>query len=291
MIEYAQIGASICASLLKERDEETAASVVGEESVRFFEYRLDRWTQHVEDRCFELEGQDEQTRENNSFLRNIFLLRANHLRIIVSRSLLGTGQLVVTAETMDTAADSINLLSSLYQSTKTYRFHQAQMDAFLISAVGIMLLALTQEKTTACAPYSNERDTTVLPRTLDIAQQSLVAVLNLLQTKATDSQHARRMLDCMQDLLKRLNLLDSLLPMWPSIPTHASVVGDGGPVVAASSSAGEMGHGTVEANASATSDIPGLSDGTWINDELLFPFGEYLNFEAMLNSDPFSWII
>src|ERR1700761_1682699 len=127
MTEYAQIGASVCASLLSERGEELSASVTRDENTGFFEYRLDRWKQRVEDRFFELEGQDEQTLKNNAFLRNVFLLRANHLRIIVSRSTLCTGQRSVPDETVDIAAKSIHMLSTLYQSTKAYRFHQAQM--------------------------------------------------------------------------------------------------------------------------------------------------------------------
>jgi hypothetical protein len=291
MTEYAQIGASVCASLLNERGEETLASAAGEESVRFFEYRLDRWKKRIETRCFELEGQDAQTVENNAFLRNIFLLRANHLRIIVSRSLLFTGQRTVAAETVDVAAESINLLSLLYRSTKTYRFHQAQLDAFLISAVGIMLLALTQDNKAALSAYCNERCVPIPPQSQDIAQQSIVAVLSLLQSKARDSQHAKRMLDFVQDLLKRLNILDGLLSIPYPMPTYASIDGHGDPVAAASSSRSGMNQGILEVNEPAASALDGASDGSWDNNEFSFPFGEYLNFDAMLNSDPFSWII
>lgn len=291
MTEYAQIGASVCASLLDERGEETLASVAGEESVRFFEYRLDRWKTRIETGCFELEGQDAQTLENNTFLRNIFLLRANHLRIIVSRSLLATGQRSVTAETVRVAADSIDSISLLYRSTKTYRFHQAQVDAFLISAVGIMLLALTQDNAAAPSPYCNERHLPLPPQSQDIAQQSIVAVLSLLQKKAGDSQHAKRMLDLVQDLLKRLNILDRLLSIPHPMPIYASIDGHRDPVAATPSSRFDMNQGIPEGKEPSASALNGTSDGNWDNDEFSFPFGEYLNFDAMLNSDPFSWII
>lgn len=291
MTEYAQIGASVCASLLTERGEGPVASVAGEESIRFFEYRLERWKKRIETGCFELEGQDAQTMENNAFLRNIFLLRANHLLIIASRSLLFTGQRTVTAETVDVAAESINLLSLLYRSTKAYRFHQAQVDAFLVSAVGIMLLALTQDNKAALSAYCNERHIPIPPRLQDIAKQSIVNVLSLLQSKAGDSQHAKRMLDFVQDLLKRLNILDGLLSIPYSMRTYASIDGHGEPVAAASSSRCGMNQDILEVNESAASALDGTSNGNWDNDEFSFPFGEYLNFDAMLNSDPFSWII
>ena len=291
MIEYAQIGGSICASLLNERDEETPASAVGEDDVRFFEYRLERWKKRIETGCFELNGRDVQTVEKNAFLRSIFLLRANHLRIIVSRSLLCTGQRRVTTETVDVAADSINLLSLLYRSAKHYCFHQPQVDAFLTSAVGIMLLALTQDKTAALSPSSNEKHILIPPQSQNTAQQSIVAVLSLLQSNAGDSQHAKRMLDFVQDVLQRLNILDGLLSMPHSIPTYADIDGHGDDVAATPSSRRDMNQGIVEVNESTFPALDGTLDGYWANDELAFPFGEFLNFEDMLNSDPFSWII
>lgn len=209
MIEYSKIGASACDLLLND-------NCKWQECFAFFQYRLQQWEQRI-DRDFQFVGQDERTDQANRTLRTILHLRANHLRILIARPFLCANLRTVApidiwSTSVSFAVDTISVLVDLDNSTQTYRFQQTQMNCFLISALGIVLLAVTQETSKQNSPSSNGQPITVPPATAVKARQSAMTAMNLLCSQADSSYHSQRLWEYIRNLASRLNLFGWLLP-------------------------------------------------------------------------------
>ena len=82
---------------------------------------------------------------------------------------------------MDTAADTIEVLSQLDISTKEYRFHQAQFNHFLVSALDILLFATTYKSTGVGSPSANGEALAIPEATARKARQSSMIALDRLR--------------------------------------------------------------------------------------------------------------
>jgi hypothetical protein len=219
MIEYAAIGAPACDFLLTD-------NCKWQERLSFLQYRLEQWEQRI-DGDFQLAGQDQRTDQANTMLRTILHLRANHLRILMARSFLCANLRTVApmdiwSTSVDVAVDTISVLVDLDSSTKAYRFQQTQFNCFLISALGIILLAVTQETFNQSSPSSNGQPIPVPPVTAINARQSAMAAMNLLHSQANSSYHSRRVWEYIRNLAYRLNLFGWLLPKDSPYPAPAA---------------------------------------------------------------------
>jgi hypothetical protein len=153
-------------------------------------------------------------------LRTILHLRTNHLRILLARPFLCANLRTVApidiwSTSVGVAVDTISVLVELDSSTRTYRFQQTQFNCFLVSALGITLLAVAQETSTRNSPSSNGQPITVPPAIAVKARQSSMAAMNLLYSQANSSSHLQRLWEYIQNLAYRLNLFSWLRPKDP----------------------------------------------------------------------------
>jgi hypothetical protein len=156
----------------------------------------------------------------NQELRTLLRLRENHLRTVVARSFLCdngcTGApLDIWSSSVDAAADSIQRLSRLDISTKSYRFHLSQYNYFLVAALGILYLAITRESSGPNDISPKEQRMPISHTTCIKAQQNSIVALNLLYTLAKSSRHSQCLWERVRGPAFRLCLLDPLVPGLP----------------------------------------------------------------------------
>jgi hypothetical protein len=216
MIEYDRIGSQAIDVLMSDKNDDWSRISDRQETFAFFQYRLNEWGKRIST-DFQFLSNDDETDMWNQQLRTLLHLRENHLRIIVARSFIcdnrhSAAPLDIWAYSVDAAADSIQLLSRLDSSTKTYRFHQSQYNYFLIAALGTLLLAVTPESSNPGLISLREQRIPMAPATYLKAQQNSMLVLNLLYTSAKSSRHSQCLWDRVRGLARRLNLLDRLVP-------------------------------------------------------------------------------
>jgi hypothetical protein len=209
MIEYSGIGAPAGDLLLSD-------NCKWQERFAFFQYRLQQWENRI-DKDFQLARQDERTDQANRMLRTVLHLRANHLRILLARPFLCANLRTVApidiwTTSVGVAVDTISVLVELDSLTQKYRFQQAQFNCFLVSALGITLLAVAQETSTRNSPSFNGQPITVPPAMAVKARESAMAAMNLLHSQANSSFHLQRLWEYIRNLAYRLNLFGWLLP-------------------------------------------------------------------------------
>jgi len=240
MIEYSGIGASACDLLLSD-------NCKWQERFAFFQYRLQQWENRI-DRDFQLAGQDERTDQANRMLRTLLHLRANHLRILLARPFLCANLRTVApidiwSTSVGVAVDTISVLVELDSLTQKYRFQQTQFNCFLLSALGITLLAVAQETSTRNSPSSNGQPITVPPATAVMARQTSMAAMNLLQSQANSSVHLQRLWEYIRNLACRLNLFGWLSPKDP--PGSALAAATEAPVASITTGSSAETHQTI----------------------------------------------
>jgi hypothetical protein len=210
MIEYARIACPAIDALMGDKN------VDRQETFAFFQYRLDEWGKRIST-DFQFLSSDDETDKWNQDLRTLLHLRENYLRTVVARAficdnLCTAAPLDIWASSVDAAADTIQRLSRLDISTKTYRFHQPQYDYFLIAALGILLLAITQESSSTSLISPREQRIPMAPTTCLQARQNSMVALNLLYTLASSSRQSQYLWQRVRGVACRLNLLDHLAP-------------------------------------------------------------------------------
>jgi hypothetical protein len=227
MIEYSSIGGQACHLLLNIESKGSPIYPNWQERFAFFQYRLDQWEQHIAT-DFQLAHESEGNGQARQLLRTIFHLRANHLRILVSRAFLWANLPTVSppniwAISVQNAANTIQILADLDTSTKIYRFQQTQFICFLASALGMLLLTITQNSSSRhVSPSSNNQSIPVPLATVFKAGESVTAAVNLLQSQAEFSIHSRCLWERVRGLACRLNLFGGWIPGLPEVASGTS---------------------------------------------------------------------
>jgi len=196
MIEYARIGKQATDVLLGDsRDTGQQPLHSWQEKYAFLKYQLERWTQSA---FIDFAP----TNINNKvgvalhFARAILSLRANRLRILISRAFLCTSlrtaaPLDIWTTSGDGAANTVQTLASLDNNTMEHRFHQAQFNHFLVSALDILLFATTCGSSKCGNPSANEKEIIVTDATRVKARQYSMVTLDLLRSLAGTIHHSK----------------------------------------------------------------------------------------------------
>ena len=218
MIRYARIGQQSCDTLLGDRHRSLLGANNRQEMFSFFQYRLEEWRKSITT-DFQFSHNDKKTDKWNHQLRTILYLRANHLGIIIARSFLsgnetiGAGPSEVWTYSVDMAADTIRILTCLDSSPAMHCLNKLQTNYFLITALGILLLAISQ------GPYNHtpgslcQNHPSMPAITYLKAQHTAIAALNMLYRQAESSSQSQRLWERVRGLTCRLNLLDYLIPV------------------------------------------------------------------------------
>ncbi|GAD93001.1 catechol dioxygenase [Paecilomyces variotii No. 5] len=216
MIQYARIGAHTCDSLQGEKNTGQTISGNGQDVFSYFQFRLEEWRKNIKTE-FQFKASDERTEKWNRMLSKILHLRANHLQIVVSRLLLfengvaGTSPIDIWTPCVDVAADTAHVLTNMDGSPLTCAFKKSRSNYFLIAALGMSLLAISQNSPPPASPSPNAK-TVMSPTTYLKAQQTARICLNLLYSRAHSSRQSRWLWKRVQGLAARLNVLDFLGP-------------------------------------------------------------------------------
>lgn len=213
MIQYSRIGAHACDTLQGEKTTGRPTSNNSEDVFSYFQYRLDEWSRTIKTE-FQFKASDERTEKWNRTISTILHLRANNLRIVVSRILLFENGVAETApvdiwtSSVDVAADTAHILASMDSSPLTCRFQKSRSNYFLIAALGISLLAQLQNSPRPASSSLIKKNIAISPMTYSKAQHSARTCLNLLYSRAEFSTHSRLLWKRVQGIASRLNILD-----------------------------------------------------------------------------------
>ncbi|KIX10236.1 uncharacterized protein Z518_01317 [Rhinocladiella mackenziei CBS 650.93] len=226
MIEYARIGKQATDDLLGDRDPGHQQLNNWQDNYAFFQYQLERWTQYTSS-GFAPTSISNKVGTGLQFVRTILSLRANHLRILVARAFLCTGlrtaaPLDIWTTSVDVAADTVQTLANLDHFTKEYRFHQAQFNHFLVSALDILLFATTCESSKHGNPLANGKEIIVTDAIGLKARQSSMVALNLLRNLAGTTHHSKYLWERMREVAARLNLSNYLFSSTSGTGSAAS---------------------------------------------------------------------
>jgi hypothetical protein len=216
MIGYCRIGRPACDFLLNFESKASPQYPNCQERFAFFEYQLGQWEQR-NNTDFQLAAVGESTSQANQFLHTLFRLRANHLRVLMSRPFLWTNPRIISPpdiwpRSVGIATNTIEILAGLDTLTKTYRFQQTQLNYFLVASLGILLLAITQKSSIHSSLSSNAQHIPVPLTTFIKANESATVAINLLRNQAKYSHHSQCMWERVRNLAYRLNLFGILLP-------------------------------------------------------------------------------
>jgi hypothetical protein len=178
-----------------------------QELYSYFQYRLSEWYKNID--CeFQLKGEGDRVEQWNRFLGITLRLRAYTLQIGVARFILfgkgviGMPSADIWSRCVDAATSIASSLAAIDADQPPFQSARPESNYFLISGLGILLLAISQN---AMLPGAQRP---LSPETLQRAQQSAILCLNLLRTRAIVSRPSKHLWDRVQNLAVRLNLLD-----------------------------------------------------------------------------------
>lgn len=177
-----------------------------QELYSYFQYRLSEWYKNID--CeFRLKAAGERIKQWNRFLGITLRLRAHTLQIGVARFILfgkgviGMPSADIWSTCVDSATSIASILAAIDADQPQFQSARPESNYFLISGLGILLLAISQN---AMLPVAQRP---LPPETLQRAQQSAILCLNLLHSRAIYSHPSKHLWKRVQSLAVRLNLL------------------------------------------------------------------------------------
>ena len=212
MIAYAQIGKLACDVLLSNGEEVRHSYDERQDAYRYFEYRIEQWEKQV-DEDFVPPTQREARTSGIWLLHVVLKIRANHIRGVVARGLLcpAASRSIspdIWERTVSTAANTVELLSDL-SKVDLYRPLEAQCNHFLISAMGTLLLAVTEKHLCKSDLARIVAESRVTEPVAYKAWSNLNAGMHILASQGEYSPHAKHYWSIFRSLLARLKLDDS----------------------------------------------------------------------------------
>ncbi|KAL1637980.1 hypothetical protein SLS58_009097 [Diplodia intermedia] len=149
MVTYSNIGSRVWKSVAHSDN-----APISKEEIGFLDYQIIQWhrsippaLKYIHPSSSNPQDQQPVTRSIHRF-RILLYLRANQMRILIYRPVLHTTSSILeditAAQTVvDVAKDTINVLTHTNQTTDIYRSHQVMFNYFLISALAVLLLAVS----------------------------------------------------------------------------------------------------------------------------------------------------
>jgi hypothetical protein len=210
MIEYCRLGARICDSLSNAISGQPRGVAEWQESLDFFQYRLNQWQErHVSQGLYFVHEDSSVWRIRH--IRTLLYLRVNHLRLLMMRPVLCCPNLYTVADAsswtmvVNIACETTHILVELNTSTDIYKLQDAQYNYFLVTALGVLMVVLARES--QLPPSKVLQDAQIEQTTLNEARKSLSIALDLLQSLAMFSSASRRRFLRASALCYRLGLL------------------------------------------------------------------------------------
>ena len=216
MVQYARIGAQAVQTLRGEKSTGQTMSNC-QELFSYIQYRIEQWRKEI-GTIFQFPLTIERAEKWNSQLRTFLHLRANNLHIVISRCILfengvqGAAPLDLWDSSVGVAADTSQLLARMDDSPATCPFEKSRSNYFLIAALGLSFLAISQSQSPPISASFVNNTTLMAPTTYVKAQQTALLCLNLLRVRAETSRYSLRLWDRVRGLALRLNLLGLLMP-------------------------------------------------------------------------------
>ncbi|EHK50847.1 hypothetical protein TRIATDRAFT_54398 [Trichoderma atroviride IMI 206040] len=205
MVQYLRIASSTSAITFGRHSMQLTPEEF-QELYSYFQYRLSEWYKNID--CeFQLEAEGERIEQWNRFLGITLRLRAHTLQIGVARFILfgkgviGMPSADIWSTCVDAATSIASSLAAIDADQPQFQSARPESNYFLISGLGILLLAISQN---AMLPVAQRP---LSPETLQTAQQSAILYLNLLHRRATFSHPSKHLWERVQSLAVRLNLL------------------------------------------------------------------------------------
>ncbi|EXJ64205.1 hypothetical protein A1O7_00541 [Cladophialophora yegresii CBS 114405] len=211
MIDYACIGRQSCDALLSDKVLSPEQSATWQDDYDYFRYRVSLWAMRASESFT-----DDSLSPGIQMVRTILHLRANHLRILVARAFLCSSLRQAAPlniwTIVDITADTIQVLTRLDPCEKEYRFHEAQFNHFLVSALDILLFATTHKTSGVQSPSANGEALSIPPETAQTALKGSKLALNRLRGLAEYSTQTKHLWDRVRVIATRLNLSEHLFP-------------------------------------------------------------------------------
>jgi hypothetical protein len=247
MIDYASIGRQSCDALLSDKVLSPEQQITWQDDYAYFQYRVSTWSMRASET---FAGVDDRMHPGFEMMRKIIYIRANHLRTLVARAFLCSGLRNAAPldiwSIVDIASDTIQELTQLDASRKEYRFHQAQLNHFLVSALDILLFATTHKLSGVESPSANGEELLIPSDTAKKAHKMSMVALNRLRTLANGSVQTKYLWDRVRTMAERFNLNGCMIP---------ETAADNAGAVAPSSSAPVTHHDNVAAHVGLTHPV------------------------------------
>lgn len=206
MIQYLRIASSTSAITFGRHSVQLTPQEF-QEIYSYFEYRLSEWYKNI-DREFRLKAEGDRIEQWNRHLSVTLRLRAYTLQIGIARFILfgkgviGMPSADIWSTCVDAATSIASNLAAIDADQPQFQSARPESNYFLISGLGILLLAISQNA------VLSEAERPLSPETLQRAQQSAILCLNLLHNRANFSHPSRHLWRRVQSLAVRLNLLN-----------------------------------------------------------------------------------
>ncbi|KAI9727559.1 MAG: hypothetical protein M1828_006501 [Chrysothrix sp. TS-e1954] len=178
MIAYSEIASKVWQTYTKAGDD-NLQSTSSKEQMGFLDYQIKQWHESLPASLQYVHPQSQEAlnyrrRHPNDpeainanggrarhRLRVVLYLRLNQMRILIYRPILHSATSIANAGTtaqtvVDIARDTIGILSHLNQTSDIYRAQQMQFNYFLVSALGLLFLAVSHAPMQFSASCRNE---------------------------------------------------------------------------------------------------------------------------------------
>ncbi|OOF96821.1 hypothetical protein ASPCADRAFT_167969 [Aspergillus carbonarius ITEM 5010] len=160
MIRYSRIAAKVWKFISAFNN----TNEIKKEEMNYLDWQVQRWTADIpsvlrlDSPIIELEGQAPRSLRR---LRALLYLRANQLRMLIHRPVLHSAAHIArypaeSQTVVELAKGSIRFITRLNEKTDIYRLQQITFNWFLVSAVAVVFLAVTQAPSTFSAQCKEE---------------------------------------------------------------------------------------------------------------------------------------
>lgn len=149
MVTYSLLGSKVWKSVA---NVDGAQNKINPEEIDYLDYQVIQWHRSVPEFLQYINpttGQEmEPSSRTNHRLRVLLYLRANQMRVLIYRPVLHTATSIMenmgSANTViDVAKDTIRVLTHINQTTDLYQSQHVMFNYFLISALGVLFLAVS----------------------------------------------------------------------------------------------------------------------------------------------------
>ncbi|KAK2803953.1 hypothetical protein FQN50_006757 [Emmonsiellopsis sp. PD_5] len=195
-------------------------ATVKRDVIGFLDYQVVQWAKHLPENLrfypADITTNGEVLGRDIRRLRVLLYIRGNHLRILIYRPVLHSTSSILEnmsyAQTVvDIAKDTIRVLTHLNQASDIYRTQQVLFNYFLVSALAVLLLAVSH------APVEFNRQ---------VRDEFFMALdlVKLLSAKSYVSKRLWKMIKGLREIGEKLGLLNRAVASDPNDPHSTAAV-------------------------------------------------------------------